>query len=98
MLIITYHILISRVKPNKRCKTTIEKVGHIKPKAIKRHKFNRYNKLLKSFFHKYFHIIDKKLKFTYCILNQVRNFSIETDSTTIGIELCKIPQISLHCP
>lgn len=33
----------------------------------------------------------------YCSFNQVRNFSIETDSITIGIELCNIPQISLHC-
>ena len=33
----------------------------------------------------------------YCSSNHVRNFSIETDSITIGIELCKIPHISEHC-
>jgi hypothetical protein len=33
----------------------------------------------------------------YCSCNQDKNFSKETDSTTIGIELCKIPQISEHC-
>ena len=32
----------------------------------------------------------------YCSCNHDRNFSKETDSTTIGIELCKIPQISEH--
>lgn len=34
----------------------------------------------------------------YCSDNQVRNFSNDTDSITIGILECKIPHISLHCP
>lgn len=34
----------------------------------------------------------------YCCSNQVKNFSRLTDSITIGIELCNIPQISEHCP
>ena len=38
-------------------------------------------------------IADQPLTFTID-----KNFSIETDSITIGIELCKIPQISEHWP
>jgi len=38
------------------------------------------------------------LKINYCSSNQDKNFSILTDSITIGIELCKIPHISEHCP
>ncbi len=38
-----------------------------------------------------------KLKQPYCSSNQVRNFSKDTDSITIGIELCSIPHISEHC-
>src|SRR6187402_2225898 len=34
----------------------------------------------------------------YCSSSQLKNFSIDTDSITIGIELCKIPHISEHCP
>lgn len=34
---------------------------------------------------------------TYCSCNQETNFSIDTDSITIGIELWRIPQISEHC-
>ncbi len=34
----------------------------------------------------------------YCSSSQLRNFSIDTDSITIGIELCKIPHISEHWP
>ncbi len=33
----------------------------------------------------------------YCSCNQETNFSMETDSITIGIELWRIPQISEHC-
>ena len=36
-----------------------------------------------------------KEKIFYCSCNQVTNFSMDTDSITIGIELCRIPQISL---
>ena len=35
---------------------------------------------------------------SYCSCNHDKNFSNDTDSTTIGIELCKIPQISEHWP
>ena len=38
------------------------------------------------------------LWYNYCSLNQCKNLSKEIDSTTIGIELCKIPQISEHWP
>jgi hypothetical protein len=34
----------------------------------------------------------------YCSCNQEINFSIDTDSITIGIELWSIPQISEHWP
>jgi len=34
----------------------------------------------------------------YCSCNQCKNLSKDIDSTTIGIELCKIPQISEHWP
>lgn len=34
----------------------------------------------------------------YCSFNQDKYFSNETDSITIGIELCNIPHISEHCP
>ena len=34
----------------------------------------------------------------YCSSSQDKNFSIDTDSITIGIELCKIPHSSEHCP
>ena len=34
----------------------------------------------------------------YCSCNQDKNFSIDTDSITTGIELCSIPHISEHCP
>jgi len=39
----------------------------------------------------------KKEQRRYCSSNHVRNFSIETDSITIGMLECKIPQISEHC-
>jgi hypothetical protein len=32
----------------------------------------------------------------YCSCSHDKNFSNDTDSTTIGIELCKIPHISEH--
>jgi hypothetical protein len=32
----------------------------------------------------------------YCSSNQAKNFSNDTDCTTIGIELCNIPHISEH--
>jgi hypothetical protein len=35
--------------------------------------------------------------YDYCSANHCKNFSILTDSITIGIELCKIPHISEHC-
>jgi hypothetical protein len=34
---------------------------------------------------------------SYCSCNQDKNLTKDTDSTTIGIELCNIPQISEHC-
>jgi len=34
----------------------------------------------------------------YCSSNQAKNFSNDTDCTTIGIELCNIPHISEHWP
>ena len=34
----------------------------------------------------------------YCSCNHDKNFSSDIDSMTIGIELCKIPHISEHCP
>ena len=43
-------------------------------------------------------IKDRGLLYNYCSLNQCKNLSKEIDSTTIGIELCKIPQISEHWP
>ena len=42
------------------------------------------------------HIV--KYYINYCSCNQVKNFSKDNDSITIGIELCKIPHISEHCP
>ena len=42
-------------------------------------------------------ILIKKLTI-YCSLTQATNFSRDTDSITIGIELCSIPQISEHWP
>jgi len=33
----------------------------------------------------------------YCSCSQDKNLTKDTDSTTIGIELCNIPQISEHC-
>jgi len=33
----------------------------------------------------------------YCSSNHDKNLTKDTDSTTIGIELCNIPQISEHC-
>jgi hypothetical protein len=41
--------------------------------------------------------LHRKIKSYYCSCNQDKNFTRDTDSTTIGIELCKIPQISEHC-
>jgi len=35
---------------------------------------------------------------SYCSSNQAKNFSSDTDCTTIGIELCNIPHISEHWP
>jgi hypothetical protein len=32
-----------------------------------------------------------------CSCNQDKNLTKDTDSMTIGIELCNIPQISEHC-
>lgn len=34
-------------------------------------------------------------KIFYCSCNQATNFSMDTDSITIGIELCNIPHISV---
>ena len=58
-----------------------------------------HNKLTvkKIFFFTKYDLKSSKL-FYYCSCNQDKNFSNDTDSTTIGIELCKIPQISEHCP
>jgi len=36
----------------------------------------------------------RKVLSYYCSCNQDKNCSKDTDSTTIGIELCKIPQIT----
>jgi len=34
----------------------------------------------------------------YCASKKDKNFSIDTEFIEIGIELCKIPHISEHCP
>lgn len=40
----------------------------------------------------------EKLKNSYCSNIQVKNFSTSTASIFIGIEECKTPHISEHCP
>ena len=40
----------------------------------------------------------RKKKNRYCKNSHETNFSIDTDSIAIGIELCRIPHISEHCP
>ena len=38
------------------------------------------------------------ISYTYACSIQETNFSMETDSITMGIELCKIPHSSEHWP
>ena len=59
-----------------------------------------------TYSHNYYYNWKPKVLFTilikmilyYCSSNQAKNLSMDTDSITIGIELCNIPQSSEHCP
>ena len=69
--------------------------------------FLLYLKLIIVFYLKVRHKITYKLSldvlsylwvYFYCSCNQDKNLTKDTDSITIGIELCNIPQISEHWP
>ncbi len=68
----------------------LQEMGKV-PAKVFLSRYSGFRVNIKCFFIIFFFI-------NYCDSNQFRNFSKDTDSITIGIELCKIPQISEHCP
>jgi hypothetical protein len=71
----------------------IEAIGRKRFELLKANSYQVYN--LTPFTNKGIFLIFIP---NYCEASQTKNFSKETDSITIGIELCKIPHISEHWP